>query len=74
VAMLASLLRIAVGLDRSHQSAVDGIDVALADATVRVEVHAPGEVDLELWGARRKRALFERLFGRRLEVVGPPAR
>ncbi len=27
------------------------------------------DMDLELWGVRRKRELFERLFGRRVEVV-----
>ena len=29
----------------------------------------PGDVDVDLWGARRKRELFEKLFDRRLEVV-----
>jgi exopolyphosphatase/guanosine-5'-triphosphate,3'-diphosphate pyrophosphatase len=73
VAVLSSLLRIADGLDRSHQGAVDGVDVEIRDDTVRVLVHAAGEVDLDLWGARRKRGLFERLFNRRLELIGPGA-
>ena len=32
-------------------------------------VHADDDIDLELWGLRRKRELFERVFGCRLEVV-----
>jgi exopolyphosphatase / guanosine-5'-triphosphate,3'-diphosphate pyrophosphatase len=71
VTKLAALLRLADGLDRAHQGAVEGIDVEIAADRVRVDVHARGEVDLELWGARRKRALFERLFERRVEVVAP---
>jgi len=65
------LLRLADGLDRGHQGAVEGIDVEIGDDRVRIDVHARGEVDLELWGARRKRALFERVFERRVEVVAP---
>jgi exopolyphosphatase/guanosine-5'-triphosphate,3'-diphosphate pyrophosphatase len=71
VTKLAALLRLADGLDRGHHGAVEGIDVEIGADSVRVDVHARGEVDLELWGARRKRALFERLFERRVEVVGP---
>src|SRR5204863_62630 len=33
VTMLAALLRLADGLDRSHQGAVDGIDVEVSDAS-----------------------------------------
>ena len=36
---------------------------------VEVVVHADDDIDLELWGLRRKRELFERVFGCRLEVV-----
>jgi hypothetical protein len=32
-------------------------------------VKAEGDISIELWGARHKRELFERLFGRRLDVV-----
>ena len=38
---------------------------------VDVVVEADDDIDLELWGLRRKRELFERVFGRRLEVGGP---
>ena len=36
---------------------------------VEVVVEADDDIDLELWGLRRKRELFERVFGCRLDVV-----
>ena len=69
IARLAALLRVADGLDRGRTAAVDGIDVALGGPQVRVQVRSERDVDVDLWGARRKRELFERLFERRLEIV-----
>jgi exopolyphosphatase/guanosine-5'-triphosphate,3'-diphosphate pyrophosphatase len=63
VLKLIALLRVADGLDRSHAGAVDTIDVKVEPTGVRLLVHARGDVDLELWGLRRKRELFERVFG-----------
>jgi exopolyphosphatase/guanosine-5'-triphosphate,3'-diphosphate pyrophosphatase len=63
VLKLIALLRIADGLDRSHAAVVDTIDVKVEPTGVRLLVHARGDVDLELWGLRRKRELFERVFG-----------
>ena len=65
---LAAVLRVADGLDVGHSGTVRGIDVALDGDRARVTVHADGDAELELWGGRRKRALFERIFGRRLEL------
>jgi exopolyphosphatase/guanosine-5'-triphosphate,3'-diphosphate pyrophosphatase len=73
VTMLVALLRLADGLDRSHTGVVDGVDVALTSEGVDLGVHAPADVDLELWGLRRKRELFEKAFGRSLTVEVPPA-
>ncbi len=36
---------------------------------VVVEVEGSDDCELEVWGARRKRELFEKIFGRDLEVV-----
>ncbi|MHB8669845.1 MAG: Ppx/GppA phosphatase family protein [Acidimicrobiales bacterium] len=65
VAKLAALLRIADGLDCGHSGAVEGIDVEIDDERVRILLQG-NDVDLELWGGRRKRGLFERLFARRV--------
>jgi exopolyphosphatase / guanosine-5'-triphosphate,3'-diphosphate pyrophosphatase len=69
VQKLIALLRIADGLDRSHSGGVDGIEVEVTAADVRLVVHAQGDIDLELWGLRRKRELFERVFGTALELI-----
>jgi exopolyphosphatase/guanosine-5'-triphosphate,3'-diphosphate pyrophosphatase len=66
---LLALLRLADGLDRGHAATVDELDVEIGADRVRLLVMASGDMDLELWGLRRKRELFERLFERRLDVV-----
>ena len=45
------------------------IEVYTSPGLVEVVAHADEDIDLELWGLRRKRELFERVFGCRLEVV-----
>jgi exopolyphosphatase/guanosine-5'-triphosphate,3'-diphosphate pyrophosphatase len=71
VAQLTALLRLADGLDRSHTGVVDGVDVELrGEDRVMLHVHASGDIELELWGLRRKRELFERTFHRGLDA-GP---
>ena len=70
VTKLVALLRLADGLDRTHQHTIDGVDVAFeGHDRVVLHVHPAGDPDLELWGLRRKRDLFERTFGRRLRTV-----
>ena len=68
VRWLTALLQVADGLDRAHAGAVEGLDVAIDDKRVVLRVKASTDADLELWGARRKRALFEQVTGRRLEL------
>ena len=72
VVRLAALLRIADGLDRGRSANVKGIDLVLNGSRARLVAEADGDIAVELWGARRKRELFERTFRRRLEVVPAP--
>ena len=68
VTRLVALLRLADGLDRSHLGTVRHVHVlTVDDATVALGIEAEGDADLQLWGVRRKRDLFARVFG--LEVV-----
>ena len=69
VTALVALLQVADALDRSHGGPVRDIEVYTSPDLVEVVVHADEDIDLELWGLRRKRGLFERVFGCRLEVV-----
>jgi exopolyphosphatase/guanosine-5'-triphosphate,3'-diphosphate pyrophosphatase len=66
VRMLASLLRIADGLDRTHFSVVRSIDVKVGP-TVKITAHVTGDAELEAWAAKGRSDLFERVFRRRVQ-------
>jgi len=68
VTALASLLRLAEGLDFGHSGSVDDVDVTIGKNVVRVTILGTDDLELERWGARRKRHLFEKVFQRRLEI------
>jgi exopolyphosphatase/guanosine-5'-triphosphate,3'-diphosphate pyrophosphatase len=79
VRVLASILRVAESLDRSHGQVISGIEVRDRDADVLLVVHAPDDVELEMWATGRTLEPFERLLGKhvRLQVAsaaGPPVR
>jgi len=63
---LSALLRIADGLDRSHFSVVQDIDVKLGKP-VTIRVYTSGDAELELWAARNRAGLFEKVFKRSLQ-------
>ena len=65
---LVALLQVADGLDRSHGGPVRDVSVTTRSGVVEVSVDADDDIDLELWGLRRKRELFERVFACKLEV------
>ena len=70
---LTAFLRIADGLDRSRSQAVDGLDVRVGPSLVMIRLSSERDAELELWGARRKRDLFEKVFNRELEVTAHPS-
>lgn len=69
---IAALLRLADGLDRGRCQVVTGVEARVTPEHVLVRVRPAGNVELELWGARRKRDLFERVFDRDLEITTQP--
>ena len=69
VTQLVALLQVADGLDRSHGGPVRDVRVYAGGDVVEIVVEADDDIDLELWGLRRKRELFEKAFGVRLDVV-----
>jgi len=73
VRTLVALLRVADGLDRSRTATVDGLDVMVTPSLVLVRIRANADPELEVWGARRKRALLERVLDREIEVTTHPA-
>ena len=66
---LVALLQVADGLDRSHGGPVKDVSVKARPGVVEVTVDADDDIDLEVWGLRRKRELFERVFDCKLEVT-----
>lgn len=61
---LASILRIADGLDRTHSSIVKDLRCRKSKdgLTMTLLKNKYGEDELEIWGAERKKALFEETF------------
>lgn len=62
VRVLAGILRLADSLDRGHRQAVRSIDVSIEEGVMTVEC-AGGDMELELWGARRRSELLEKVLG-----------
>ncbi len=73
VSQMVALLQVADGLDRSHGGPVRNLSVSVDPRKVVVSVDADDDISLELWGLRRKRDLFEKVFARELEVIDPRA-
>ena len=69
VAVLASILRLADGLDFSHQSIVEGIETQVNLEGVTVNAKIICNSILEEQGFNRKKDLFEKTFGRKIAVV-----
>lgn len=66
VAKMAALLRLALALDRTHQQQVQDLRCQVKDKRVEVTVKATGDAEVDLWAARRKVDLFERVFERQV--------
>jgi exopolyphosphatase/guanosine-5'-triphosphate,3'-diphosphate pyrophosphatase len=69
VRCLAAMLRVADGLDRSHFQTIRGVKVEAGRRRVTIGVEAREDAEIEIFTARRKGALFERVFGRTLDVA-----
>ncbi len=65
---LSVLLRLAEDLERSRDQAVRTVEVDAGKSTVRLRLVADAAIEVPRWAARREEALFERAFGRELEV------
>jgi len=69
VRKLAAVLRLADGLDRGRRGTVEQVDVQIGTDLVVLRLHAREDAELELWGVRRRRELFEKIFQRELEAT-----
>ncbi len=73
VRALAAILRVADGLDRSRNQLVYGLDAMVTPSLVLLRVRALDDAELEIWGARRKRPLLEKVLDRELELTTHPS-
>jgi exopolyphosphatase/guanosine-5'-triphosphate,3'-diphosphate pyrophosphatase len=71
VQKLSALLRIADGLDRSQFSVVQRVKIRLG-APVRVTLETTSDPELEIWAAKSRADLFERVFRRGVEFSVRP--
>jgi exopolyphosphatase/guanosine-5'-triphosphate,3'-diphosphate pyrophosphatase len=65
VKILASLLRIADALDRTHFSVVQTINVKIGK-TIVIEATVTGDAEMELWTATNRADLLQQVFRRRI--------
>ena len=70
---LAGLLRVAIGLDRSHDGRVTGLRVRRRGQVLHVDLYAAPDADLslELYTANARTGLLEEVLGLRVDV--PPS-
>ncbi|NIA21324.1 MAG: HD domain-containing protein [Anaerolineaceae bacterium] len=74
VRVLAAILRVADGLDRSHQGLVRGLACEISPERIVVRCDAPGPAAPEVRAATAKGNLLEDVFGRKLliDMAGKP--
>jgi exopolyphosphatase/guanosine-5'-triphosphate,3'-diphosphate pyrophosphatase len=70
VRWLAALLRVAEGLDRSHDRLVQSVSVAQNSRGVTIHVKSRREAELEIWAARRRVDMLSKLLGGPVHVDG----
>ena len=68
VRSLASILRIAGGLDRSHTQQVRDVIVSRNGDGLLLQVIADADPEVDLWGARRRSQFFEQVFQTALTI------
>ncbi len=74
VGVLASLLRVADGLDRSQAQRVDEVTAEVSAAGVCLRITGELPLDAEIYGALHKADLLEQVFGVPVSVTGPGTR
>jgi exopolyphosphatase/guanosine-5'-triphosphate,3'-diphosphate pyrophosphatase len=68
LARLAALLRLAEYLERSKSQVVQSLQVEMGDP-IRVVTRSIGDATVEIWDANRRASLFQKAFGKAIEIV-----
>jgi len=74
VRTLASILRVAESLDRSHTQTIAGLDLRDRGVDALLQIKTTGDAELEVWATNRHLQPFERILGKpvRLEAAAIP--
>ena len=74
VRTLASILRVAESLDRSHTQTISSLDFRDRGDDALLQVHTTGDAELEVWATNRHLQPFERVLDKpiRLEAAAVP--
>jgi exopolyphosphatase / guanosine-5'-triphosphate,3'-diphosphate pyrophosphatase len=68
VCQMAAVLRVAGGLDRSHNQTVRAARVAGGAGMVELSLQADEYPEVDIWACRRRAAMFEKVFDAELTV------
>ena len=74
VKQLVSILRVAGGLDRSHSQQVELVGVKITDKRITLSIRSAGDAEVDVWAARKRSDLFQKVFDRELIVVASEER
>lgn len=69
IAALSAMVRLAEGLDRSHNQVVDDMTVRLTGRHMSVRLRTTGDAELELWAAARHTAALAEVLDTEITVV-----
>lgn len=68
VEQMSALLRLADGLDRSHRSLVEDLQVEIQGKTLQLNVKAREDCDLEIWYTNHNANYFEAIFHKKIDI------
>src|SRR5262245_13327995 len=74
VRLLASILRLAESLDRSHAQVVSALELQDRGKDMLLELRAAGDAELEVWAAQRHVQPFEALMEKPVRLALQPQR
>ena len=68
VRQMVAILRLAVALDRSHNQTVRSVRLHVDGYKIRMAVQADGDPEVDLWAARSRVGMFEKVFNKEVWI------
>jgi len=69
VRVLAAILRLADGLDRTHSQLIDSVTLTRSEHCYSLLATSEHDISADIWGAQRKADVFEREFKLPIEIL-----